>query len=483
MTLKQKTFSAVRWTTLAMVGKVGFQFLQIVVLARILAAEDFGLMAIVVAVISFAQIFSDMGVSSAIIHRQHITRERLSSLYWLNVVASAALMLAIMGSSQLLARYYHSPRLEPMLVFISLHFLINSLGQQLRVLAEKNMLFSELSKIELSAALLGFIVAVSSAFLGAGVWSLVAGLISSTTLNTMLCWSILARGWRPLLRLHFAEIRDFVRFGGYVMGNNILNALNSNADLFIGGRILGAAALGAYSLPRELSLRLAGVVNPIVTRVGLPVMAKSQLDKEFLKTVYLKTMLVTASVNFPIYIALAVFAPEAVELFFGARWHESAPLLRMLAIWGMFRSIGNPVGSLIFAVGRADLAFKWNLGFMIFILPVVWIGAQYGTYGLACALLLLVLGGQIPNWYILVHPLCGASFSEYFRQFAYPLLCSVLAAIPAYFSVIYLVDVPARLIVGLTVGAISYIALSYRLNRVWVDLIFQLSRRNTGEHS
>ena len=89
-------------------------------------------------------------------------------------------------------------------------------------------------------------------------------------------------------------------------------------------------------------------------------MAKSQNDLILLKSIYLKTILMTASINFPIYFGLFVFSPEVVAIVFGEQWTASAPLLRILSFWGLLRSIGNPVGSLIFAVGRADLAFKWN---------------------------------------------------------------------------------------------------------------------------
>ncbi len=132
--------------------------------------------------------------------------------------------------------------------------------------------------------------------------------------------------------------------------NNVINHVNATIDLVLGGRMLGASQLGLYSVPRNLLLQVQGMVNPIFTRVGFPLIASIQHDKERVKQVYLKTMNMTASVNAPIYVAIAVFAPEIVWLLLGPNWTDTAPLIRVLALWGLLRSFGNPVGSLLFGL-------------------------------------------------------------------------------------------------------------------------------------
>lgn len=457
-----------------MVGRSGLGFLQVAILARLLAPADFGLMALVAAVIAFAQIFTDMGVSNAIVHHQRVTREELSSLYWLNVIAGGAMMLLVMLTSPLIAEFYHAPAMQPLLMVVSVFFLISALGQQLRVVAEKELLFATLARIDLLAAISGFMTAVIWALVQPSVYALVGGMMVSGTTATALSWRNLANGWRPMLRLRPSEIRHFLAFGGYTMANNIVNTLNTQADIFIGGRFLPPSALGLYSLPRDLSLRVSGVINPIVTRVGLPVMAKAQHDRAFLKSVYLKTLRMTASVNFPIYAALAIFAPEVVALLFGRQWHDAAPLLRVFALWGMLRSTGNPVGSLIFAVGRADLAFKWNFVLLFIVPPTLWVGVQYGSQGLTFALLAMAATLSVPGWYVLVRPLCGAGFVEYYEQMLNPLIVSMLASTLAYLGVWALDNPLLRLGVGLTLGGLVYVGASRWLNRSWFDAMAEL---------
>jgi len=421
MSLKKQSFSAVRWTMLAMLGKASLQFLQVAFLARLLAPADFGLMALVSAVIVFAQVFTDMGVSNAIIHHQQVSQEELSSLYWLNVVAGAVMMLLVMLASSVIAGLYDSSSLQPLLIAVSVYFLIVALGQQLVVMAEKELQFHKLARIELASAFAGFAVSVIWASLDPRVSALIAGMLTSAITMTGLSWAMLADGWRPMWRLRFREISHFLGFGGYTMANNLVSTFNMQVDVLIGGRFLTATSLGVYSLPRDLSLRVANVFNPIVTRVGLPVMAKSQHDMTFLKNVYLKTLRMVSSVNFPVYLAIAAFAPEIVVLLFGSQWNDVIPLLRIMAIWGLLRSIGNPVGSLVFAVGRADLQFKWNLALAFVVPPAVWVGAQYGGQGLALAMALLSLIVVWPAWRVLVRPLCGSGFGEYLRQLIVPL--------------------------------------------------------------
>lgn len=474
MTLKQQTFSAVRWTTFAMLGKAVLMLLQMAVLARLLAPGDFGLMALVAAVIAFAQIFSDMGMSNAIIHHQKISREALSSLYWLNIVASTLLMVLLMLLSPWIAAWYHEPRIQTILMLVSATFLINALGQQLRVTAEKNLRFQQLARIELSASFLGFVVAVAVAFAGGGVYALVASALTGTVISTALCWCILADGWRPMWRLRLGEISEFLGFGAYIMGFSLINTINMQADILIGGRVLGAANLGAYSLPKDLSLRLAMIINPIVTRVGLPVMAKAQGDKALLKSIYLKTLRMTASVNFPLYMAIAIFAPEIVAIMFGSQWQESVHLLRILALWGLFRSVGNPAGSLVFALGKARLIFLWSIGQMLIQVPAYWFGSKYGLEGLAITLLVCAVILPIPQWRIIIRPLCDAQFIEYFKQLAIPFAISTLAAVTGYAAVLPFDGNLLRLGAGMLVGGLAYLVLSRWLNHTWFAAIAEL---------
>ena len=474
MNLRSQIFSAIRWTTIAMVGKSILTFLQMVILAHLLVPEDFGLMAIIMTVIFFAQIFSDMGVSNAIIHNRDITRETLSSLFWLNVFSSTVITLFIIILSPLIASFYGDQRLQYIMILVSPFFIVLAIGQQLQVLAEKNLSFSKLARLEIISSLAGFLTAIGVALVGGGILAFIAGILVSACTGTILSWWYFAKEWRPLWRFKIADVGSYLTFGTYMMGNNLLNGLNTYADILFGGRVLSAGTLGAYSLPRDLSLRIAFVVNPIVTRVGFPVMAMAQDDRLLLKSIYLKTIRMTASINFPIYIGLFAFASEIIELLFGGQWHESVSLLRILALWGLVRSTGNPVGSLLLAVGKVDLNFKWNFGMTFILLPILWVGSKYGAESLALSLLIAHFAMVIPLWYVLVHPLCGASFYEYFTQIIVPLAVASLAVSIGFIFSLPISDDSVRCIIGMFSGWAVYFFISKYLNRLWFETVQEL---------
>ena len=481
MSLKARTFSAVRWTTLSIGIKALFQFLQLVILARLLSPADFGLMAIIMSVIMFALQFVDMGVNNAIIHHQLISDNERNSLYWLNLSSGLFLTVLLLLCSSWIAEFYHESSLKPLLWIISPYFTIIALSQQLRVFAEKELLFSKIALLDLTSATVGFFTMLILAFNNYGVYSLVYGFLANAVTSSLLLWIFLSHGWRPHFRLQINEVKKFLIFGSYAIANNLVSTINSSADIFLGGRILGTSALGTYSLPRDLSLNIASVINPIITKVGLPVMAKSQNDLILLKSIYLKTILMTASINFPIYFGLFVFSPEVVAIVFGEQWTASAPLLRILSFWGLLRSIGNPVGSLIFAVGRADLAFKWNFSWTLIMIPSIVMGLQFGTIGLSLTLVSLAIFGQIPNWYFLVYPLCGAKFIEYFQQILKPLFVTVVSSLFCFYLVKTVNDSLYRLILGCSSGLVVYVLLSFWLNKYFImaisELIFNKSRK------
>lgn len=475
MTLRKRAFSGVRWTTFSSFGRAVLQFLQIAILARLLAPADFGLIALVVAVMAFLQIFADAGISNAIIHYQEIEQKQLSSLYWLNVGVSIILALALAASSGWVSVWYQQPELRHLLFLAAVTLVVTAIGQQLRVVSQKNLRFAVLAKLELVSALVGFFVAVALALAGTGVYALMAGTFSAAVVGCVLAWLWLSDGWRPRARLRFGEIRHFVTFGAYMIGNNLVNTFNSQVDILLGGRLLGIQVIGLYSVPKDLCLRIGGVINPIVTQVGLPVMSKAQGDECLLKRIYLQTLRMTGSVNFPIYVLLGMFAPEIVHLLLGEQWLGAIPLMQIFAVWALLRSTVNPVGSLLMARGRVDLSFKWNVAWLVVFPPAIWVGSQFGAAGMAIAMTGLGVVAYWPNWYFLVRPLCGAELREYSLQLAVPLVLSIAGGMAGHFSTYLLEGNLLRLIVGVLVGGLVYLALSWRFNSVWVNAMIELA--------
>jgi lipopolysaccharide exporter len=468
VSLRKSTFSGVRWTSVSSLSRVLLQLLQVAILARLLTPADFGLVAVVLAIIAVVQIFSDAGVSNAIIHYQDVTPRELDSLYWLNAGSAAILALVLIALSPWLARWYAQPQLRPMLAIAASTLFVGALSQQLRVVAQKKLRFMELAMVELGGALVGCGVAITLAVLGARAYSLLLGSFGTAAATTGLAWMFLSDGWRPRAHMAWDDIQRFVGFGVYIIGNNLANTFNTQVDVLLGAQLLGASSIGLYSVPKDVSLRLASVINPIVTEVSFPVMASAQADRGLVKRLYLQMMRMTASITFPAYVAMGVFAPEVVQVALGREWAKAAPLLRILAAWALFRSIGNPVGTMLMALGRPGRSFAWNVALLAVMPPAIWMGSRLGgLQGMALALTILAILIYLPNWYFLVRPLCGAQLGEYTYQLAVPLFISLLAGMGGYLAAAPFVHSVPRLIVGGSVGAAVYLGASLVLNRPW----------------
>jgi O-antigen/teichoic acid export membrane protein len=451
------------------------QILQIVVLARVLTPQDFGLMAVAGASAAVAALFADFGLGSALMHFARPDRRTLSTIYWLNLAASCGLALTFVLLSWPLSQAFAQPALQPVLFWLSLIFPIGALGQPFRVMAEKDLQFSRLAQHEIAAAVLGFLVALLLAVSGQGVFAFVAAMLATAAANTLLAWLRLSGGLRPTWQFSLPPARPFLGFGLHRLGDQLWNTLNLQADIFIAGLHAAPTATAYYAVPREQCLRISGtIINPVVTRIGLPVMTRLQHDPTALRSVYLQTLRMTASLNFPVYAVLALFPEQIVSWLLGVQWLDSAYFLRLFALWGLIRSTGNPSGSLMYAVGMARRANLWNLTQLLITVPVLWVAARNGGLpALAWMMGALQAVVFVLLWRFAILPACGATLRQYVAQLMPPLLVTTLASVTALLITSAL-PVAWHLPFGILTFALVYLLLSWPLNRTWLHAMGEL---------
>jgi O-antigen/teichoic acid export membrane protein len=198
-------------------------------------------------------------------------------------------------------------------------------------------------------------------------------------------------------------------------------------------------------------------------------MAQMQNDRAQLKATYLSMLRMVSSINFPIYIMIALFSKELIGLLYGPQWEQASYYLEILAIWGLIRSIGNPVGSLVIAVGRARLAFWWNIALLVVTPLVFLVSTKFaGLDGLVWSLLVLHVLIFVAMWRLMVYPLCGARFREYLGELYPPLLIAVISGTAAWFAARVLEYPLLRLATGSVVFSFCYLLLSHQFNRSWL---------------
>lgn len=425
MSLKNRAISGIKWTTFSSVILAILQILQLVILARLLDPSVFGLMAITSVVIGFAQAFLDMGISNAIIHKQEVSHTQLSTLYWLNILSGIVLFIIVSLCAPVVALFYQEAELTNIIILVAMTFLIQPFGQQFVVLWQKELKFNNIAKVDVITKLFSLLVSVSFAYYNYGVYALVYGVLAGTLFQTLM---FVYKGFREYtisFVFQLSDVREFLNFGLYQMAEKTLNYFNSQIDTLLIGKLLGVETLGVYNIAKQIIMKPIQIINPIVSKVSFPVMAKIQHDTDKLKEIYLKTINLLSSTNFPIYLFMFITAPQLVALIFGEKWIDAVVIVQILSIYGALRSIGNPVGALLLAKGRADWGFYWNLSLLFYVPTVLYLFSRGGIETLSWAMVGVMVSLLTPMWYFLVKPLTQASFWEYHQQILTSALISI----------------------------------------------------------
>jgi O-antigen/teichoic acid export membrane protein len=471
-TLKQQAIHGVKWTSLSTGIKAILQLIQLIILARYLSAEDFGLVAIVMVVIGFSQLFMDMGISNAIIHKQNITDIQLSSLYWLNLFSGTILTVIIFFIAPFVAAFYNEEAIIPLLHLLSFSFFINSIGNQYRVLLRKELKFNLLAKVEVFAGVGAFVCAVTLAVQGYGAYSLVWATLTNVIIANAVLLYIGLKTHKPKFVYDYTEIKSFLTFGLYQMGQNSIVYFNNQFDVILIGKLLGTEAVGMYSLTKQLVMRPSQIINPIITGVAFPVMAKIQDDLSRLKSVYLKIINYLSSINFPVYILMAVLASLLVPLVLGDKWIETIRLFQVLSVYALIRSTTSPAGALLLSRGRADIGFWWSIGEFSLMPLIIYIGSHWGVLGVSIGLLIFQAIILLPNWYFIVKKMCHASFVEYFYVQVQPLMAMLLSVGIVYFIMNSIELIPIlKIMIFSSISLGLYLIFSHWLNKSFAEEI------------
>ena len=463
---RERIVSGLRWTSIAQFGRVASQVMTVVVLGRLLPAEDFGLFAMALVVTGFAGLFRDLGTMAAIIQRRELTPVLLDSIFWLNLAFGLGVAAVLMLASPFISAGFSEPRLSTILVILVGAFPLTALGVVQQGLLERDSRFRLMARIELSAAIAGAIAAIVSAWAGLGAYSLVVQTLVTAGLITAQLWS--ASEWRPSYRFDQGEVRSLIDFSGNLVGFNVFNYFARNADNLIIGRWLGAADLGYYSMAYKLMLLPMQNVAVVVTRALMPALSRLQEDDARLGEAYLKATVAVVFLAAPLMLGLFVVREPFVRAILGPHWAPVADLLGWLAPVGLFQSVGTTVGVLYQAKGATRLMFRWGVAAGVFVVLGFVIGLQWGLTGVAAAYLVAMLILAYPSLRIPL-TLVGLGVGELARRMMPTVLCAVVMAgvvlVASTFLPVAQGPGTVRFIILVWVGIVAYILATAVFNR------------------
>jgi O-antigen/teichoic acid export membrane protein len=429
--LKQQAVLSVKWNAISQVFRLSLYFLTSVILARLLQPDDFGLLGMATVFTSLIAVFNDFGLGSAIVQKSEPDNKTLSGIFWMTIGIGFLAMAITILSAPWIASFYRQEKLQTLLYFLSVSFLLTSMGQIQLSLLMKQIEFRQIAIIESISVLIGSLVAVVLAFLNQGVWALAGQIISTSAVTTICLWYITK--WHPSLKFDPTSLRGVLKYSSGLFGFNLLNYFSRNADYFLIGKFLGAAFLGQYTFAYRLMQfplqNIAGVVN----RVLFPTLAQVKENDELFRRGFIKASQLVAIVTFPLMVGVFCLAPELTIVIFSAKWQPAIPVIQVLALIGLVQSIGGMVGNIYTAKGKTNWLFYWGIISSIIIVAGIAIGLRWGILGVAIGYACAAIFLAYPNIAIPFR-LIGLRVADYARAIKTQSILAALMGIVVFTS-------------------------------------------------
>ncbi len=396
--LKSKTLHGLFWSFFELTGQQGIQFVVMIILARLLLPEQFGLIAMLAIFMAIGQMFIESGFGQALIQKKDTTHIDECSVFYLNILVGflAASLLCIIAPW--IAGFYNQPLLTPLTRALSLNLVISSFGLVQITLLTRRVDFKTQMKVSMIATILSGTIGVTMALKGFGVWSLVAQSLSSNLVRTILLWFF--NTWRPSLVFSPGALREMFGFSSRLLAIGFLDTIFQNIYLIVIGKFFSASDLGFYAYAKRLQHLPLQNMSSIIGRVTFPIFSSIQDDKARLKRGMRKQLATISLINFPMMIGLAVVAKPLVMGLLGEKWAPSIPYLQLLCVVGLLYPLHAINLNMLKAQGRSDLFLRLAVISHTLQIVALVITLPWGIEGILWGCIVLSFTGYgINTWY------------------------------------------------------------------------------------
>jgi O-antigen/teichoic acid export membrane protein len=457
MSLKLEAVKGVTWSAAQKWGVRIISFFVVLILARLVLPESFGLVAYATVFTAFAQIFVDQGFSDAIVQFSNLEREHLDTAFWVSVLTGTILTLASVAASGLIANIFREPQLGSIVRWLSPIFVLSALSSVQQSLLRRKLAFKSLTVRSLIATLASGAVAVTMAFLGFGVWSLVAKLLVEGVVSVITLWQV--SDWRPSFHLSRKHFKELFSFGINIVGGNFVDFLSVHSDDFLIGYFLGPIALGYYTLAYNLLIVMTDLLVSVPNLVAFPVFSRIQGDPARLKSAFYEVTQLQSIIAFPIFLGVFIVAPEAVRVLYSDKWATSIPVVQILMLIGIVRSASFFYSSIFRAAGKPS----WRFGIysLTAILNVAGflITVRMGIVAVAVSYV-VVSYMLMPLYFLMIRKLIHITTRSHLNQYA-PALFSSLIMIIVVLAFKYFLgqsfSLTIRLVIFVIAGGATYL--------------------------
>jgi len=476
--LASRAITVVGWSAISQIVLQAVQFLTFVVLARLLQPDDFGLLAMTITATGLVATFSQLGISHAIVQRQKLKQSQVLASFWGNLFVGSVIALALIAISPLISEFFNDARLLNILRVSALGFVLGSLPATHLALLQRNLRFKEVGIVTVVGALGSSAISIGMAVTGYGLWSLVVGRLIVGPVS--LIAAHFCEPWRIRLSFSLKALTSLLSFGIHISTSNLINYVTANLDYLLIGRFLGTEVLGVYTLGYNLMQRPLMQLSRIIPQALFPIFCSVQDQEKRLVRGYLRATHYVALVMFPLMAGCAVVAPELILVFFGEKWRAAIPLVRVLCLAGVAKSVGMNIALVFNAKGRPDVGWKWNLFILMIYMPLFPFALRWGALGIALAISV----ASVPLlllWQAWLTKLVKVSWFDYLESLKLPLFASLMMGAAAWgvreFSIKAGLSSILVLVLSGSSGAFVYVGLVLFRDRAAISEIMGILRR------
>lgn len=355
-TLKEKTAQGLLWGGLnsGIQQLVGLAFG--IVLGRLLAPSDYGMMAMISIFSLVATALQDSGFRTALTNIEHPKHEDYNSVFWFNIIMASSLYVILFLAAPLIGEYYHTPRVVPLCRYAFLSIVIASLGTAQSAYLFKHLRAKQQAEAGALAVILSSLTGVGMAFAGMAYWSLATQGLVYVGINTLLQWHF--SPWRPSIHgITFAPVRRMFRFSCKILATTIMTHVNNNVLNILLGHYFTPRDTGNYNQAYQWNTKCYSLVQSMVAQVAQPVLVSLNGEEGRQKDVFRKMMRFTAFITFPLLFGFGLVAKEFIVTAIGEKWLASAQLIQILCISGATMPLSTLFSNMIISKGRSGTFF------------------------------------------------------------------------------------------------------------------------------
>jgi O-antigen/teichoic acid export membrane protein len=458
--LKTRGITAFVWDFLGRLSTQGLSFIVTIFLARLLEPSDFGLIAMAMVVVGMAQVFTDAGLSAALIQRTKVLEIHYSSVFFFNLISGITLTAIFFYSSGYIANFYGNEKLTPIIQSISFLFIINTLCSVQSAKLKKELKYGILTKVSFSSSMLSGCIGILLALYGFGVWSLLAQIIIQSLIFTMILWSV--SNWRPKLAFSFKALKQLWNFGFRIFLSGLIDAVFRRADFIIIGKLFNTQALGYFQRAKQFNGMLVQFISGSLTSVLFPVLSelKNQLPK--LQQVVLKLLHIICLTSFLFIGSLYLLAEDLIVFIFSDKWLPSVQYLQILLLSGFAYPISALLVNVLKGRGNSKVFLRLEIikksAHAFNFLNIIYFGVNSYLYGL---LGLAFFGVSLNIYY------CAKELRLNFNDFSSPILLQMCLSLFSVFLILMLLHfIEPNYIIGLLIKSVGFVVVFLGFNLV-----------------